>query len=47
MIGFPVIGDPKYGSGNKNTEGMKLSAVSLKFRCPFLNKEVEYRIPEP
>ena len=42
MIGFPVIGDPKYGTGNKNTEGMKLSAVSLKFRCPFLDREVEY-----
>lgn len=45
MIGFPVIGDPRYGSGNKNTEGMKLSAVSLSFRCPFLNMEVEYKIP--
>jgi len=45
MIGFPVIGDPKYGTGNKNTEGMKLSAVSLKFRCPFLKQEVEYKIP--
>jgi len=46
MIGFPVIGDPKYGTGNKNTEGMKLSAVSLKFRCPFLKQEVQYKIPE-
>jgi len=46
MIGFPVIGDPKYGTNNKNTEGMKLSAVSLKFRCPFLKQEVEYQIPE-
>jgi tRNA pseudouridine32 synthase / 23S rRNA pseudouridine746 synthase len=46
MIGFPVIGDPKYGSGNKNTEGMKLSAVSLSFRCPFLNREIEYTIAE-
>jgi tRNA pseudouridine32 synthase/23S rRNA pseudouridine746 synthase len=46
MIGFPVIGDPKYGTGNKNTEGMKLSALSLSFRCPFLNREVEYTIAE-
>jgi tRNA pseudouridine32 synthase/23S rRNA pseudouridine746 synthase len=46
MIGFPVIGDPKYGTGNKNTEGMKLSAVSLNFRCPFLKQEVQYKIPE-
>ena len=42
MIGFPVIGDPKYGTGNKNTAGMKLSAVSLRFHCPFLDREVEY-----
>jgi len=45
MLGFPVIGDPKYGSGNKNTDGMKLSAVSLKFCCPFLVREVEYSLP--
>ncbi len=42
MIGFPVMGDPKYGRGNKNAEGMKLSALSLRFRCPFTGREVEY-----
>lgn len=47
MLGFPVIGDSKYGTGNKNTAGMKLSAVSLRFRCPFLDHEVEYALPEP
>jgi tRNA pseudouridine32 synthase/23S rRNA pseudouridine746 synthase len=46
MLGFPVMGDPKYGRGNKNTAGMKLSAVSLKFRCPFLGREVVYVLPE-
>ncbi|MFZ2198841.1 MAG: RluA family pseudouridine synthase [Thermodesulfovibrionales bacterium] len=46
MIGFPVIGDPKYGTANKNTEGLRLSAVSLKFICPFLKQEVEYKISE-
>jgi tRNA pseudouridine32 synthase/23S rRNA pseudouridine746 synthase len=45
MIGFPVIGDPRYGTDNKNASGMKLEAVSLSFRCPFLKKEVEYKIP--
>ena len=35
MTGFPVMGDPKYGKGNKNRDGLKLSAVSLGFRCPF------------
>jgi tRNA pseudouridine32 synthase / 23S rRNA pseudouridine746 synthase len=44
MIGFPVMGDPKYGKGNKNTEGMKLVAYSLKFKCPFSKREVEYNI---
>ncbi|MBA4373103.1 MAG: RNA pseudouridine synthase [Thermodesulfovibrio sp.] len=46
MIGFPVIGDPRYGKDNKNIGGMRLEAVSLSFRCPFLRKEVEYRIPD-
>ncbi len=44
MIGFPVMGDPKYGKGNKNTEGMKLSALSLRFRCPFTGRDVEYEL---
>jgi tRNA pseudouridine32 synthase / 23S rRNA pseudouridine746 synthase len=44
MIGFPVIGDPEYGKGNKNKDGMMLSAVSLKFKCPFLGREVEYKV---
>jgi len=44
MIGHPVMGDPKYGKGNKNREGMKLTAVSLTFCCPFSHKEVEFRI---
>jgi tRNA pseudouridine32 synthase/23S rRNA pseudouridine746 synthase len=46
MIGFPVMGDPRYGRGNKNAEGMKLRAVSLKFRCPFQGSEREYSLPE-
>jgi tRNA pseudouridine32 synthase/23S rRNA pseudouridine746 synthase len=43
VIGFPVMGDPRYGKGNKNTEGMQLRALSLRFRCPFTGREVEYR----
>lgn len=31
LMGSGVMGDPKYGVGNKNREGMKLSAISLKF----------------
>jgi tRNA pseudouridine32 synthase/23S rRNA pseudouridine746 synthase len=46
MIGHPVMGDPKYGKGNKNAEGMKLTAVSLKFRCPVSKQEVEFSLPQ-
>jgi tRNA pseudouridine32 synthase/23S rRNA pseudouridine746 synthase len=41
MIGFPVMGDPRYGEGNKNTEGMKLNATALEFECPLSSK---YRV---
>ncbi len=45
MIGFPVLGDPRYGKGDKNREGMQLRAVSLRFLCPFENREVEVTLP--
>ncbi len=45
MIGHPVMGDPRYGKGNKNVEGLKLTAVSLRFRCPITGKEVEFSVP--
>ncbi len=35
MIGCPVMGDPGYGRGNKNREGMKITAALLAFDCPF------------
>ena len=38
MIGFPVMGDPRYGIGNKNTAGLQLTATALKFECPFSGK---------
>lgn len=34
-----VWGDPKYGKGNKNREGLKLAAVALKFQDPFTLEE--------
>jgi tRNA pseudouridine32 synthase/23S rRNA pseudouridine746 synthase len=45
MIGHPVMGDSRYGKGNKNPEGLRLSAVSLHFFCPFQQKEVEFNMP--
>ena len=40
MLGHPVLGDPRYGVGNKNSTGMELVAHRLAFRCPFTRKEV-------
>ena len=34
MIGHPVMGDPRYGRGNKNKSGLQLTAVGLAFECP-------------
>lgn len=31
-LGHPVMGDPRYGEGNKNRDGMKLMACALYFR---------------
>jgi tRNA pseudouridine32 synthase/23S rRNA pseudouridine746 synthase len=42
MIGHPIIGDPLYGRGNKNPDGLKLTAVSLEFRCPVTGKKVVF-----
>lgn len=38
MIGHPVVGDPKYGVGNKNSDGLKLEAFQLIFTDPFTGK---------
>ncbi|MFA6465652.1 MAG: RluA family pseudouridine synthase, partial [Desulfurivibrionaceae bacterium] len=46
MLGHPVLGDPKYGTGNKNTTGMELVAHRLAFRCPFTKKKVRISLDE-
>jgi len=45
-IGFPLMGDPKYGKGNKNQSGMKLNAVELSFKCPVTEKEASFSVYE-
>ncbi len=45
FIGHPVMGDPKYGRGNKNKEGLKLIAKSLAFADPWTHKLVEFHLP--
>jgi len=44
-IGFPVMGDPKYGAKNKNTEGMRLMAAELEFICPLARVPRHYVVP--
>jgi len=44
-IGHPVMGDPRYGSGNKNSQGMKLTAVGIRFECPYRRRRVVFRLP--
>ena len=46
MLGHPVLGDPRYGIGNKNTTGMELVAHRLAFRCPFTKKEVRISLDD-
>lgn len=43
-IGHPVMGDPRYGQGNKNTEGMRLKAVEMVFECPITDKTQRFSL---
>lgn len=44
-VGFPVIGDPRYGKGNKNHSGLQLAAAALEFHCPFSDKDLVFDTP--
>jgi tRNA pseudouridine32 synthase/23S rRNA pseudouridine746 synthase len=46
LIGYPVMGDPRYGKGNKNTDGMKLVACRLGFECPYEKKRISFTLPD-
>lgn len=45
-VGHPVVGDPKYGRGNKDMGGLRLFAVALSFDCPVSRKRVDYRLED-
>ncbi|MBV1790036.1 RluA family pseudouridine synthase [Marinobacterium sp. D7] len=45
-IGHPVIGDPRYGEGNKNAEGLQLFATALAFTCPIRHQAVSFELSE-
>jgi tRNA pseudouridine32 synthase/23S rRNA pseudouridine746 synthase len=47
FIGHPIMGDPKYGKGNKNREGLKLVASELSFEDPWLRKVQSFSLSEP
>jgi len=40
-IGYPVMGDPKYGKNNKNRAGLQLLAKSLHFNDPWTKKPID------
>lgn len=46
FIGHPIMGDPKYGKGNKNREGLKLVASRLTFQDPWLKKTQDFYLPD-
>lgn len=46
MIGHPVMGDPRYGRGNADPEGLRLKSVAISFRCPFSGRNADYTVPE-
>ena len=43
-IGFPVMGDPRYGRGNHCPEGLQLVAFRIALDCPFGNGRIEAKI---
>ncbi|MBI9085985.1 MAG: RluA family pseudouridine synthase [Desulfobacterales bacterium] len=43
-IGHPVMGDPRYGEGNKSGAGLQLTAVSLAFTCPIAGDHCHFRL---
>ena len=46
-IGHPIMGDPKYGTGNKNRLGLQLVAYKLTFRCPLKHQPILIELPAP
>jgi tRNA pseudouridine32 synthase/23S rRNA pseudouridine746 synthase len=45
-ISHPVLGDPKYGVGNKNKEGLKLLAYKVQFTDPYSKKEISFALED-
>ncbi len=43
-LGYPVVGDRLYGTGEEDGVDLQLTACMLAFRCPVSGEPVEYRI---
>ena len=46
-IGHGVLGDPQYGTNNKDPRGMQLRATRLEFLCPLSHKARTYSLTQP
>ena len=46
-IGHPVMGDPKYGKGNKNRDGLMLVSTGMTFKDPWLDKIQNLQLDNP
>ena len=46
MTGHPIMGDPRYGTGNKDGRPMRLTACELRWKCPFTGKPHQCLLPE-
>jgi len=44
-VGHAVLGDPQYGSDNKDARGLQLRAVRLEFNCPLSRQSRRYSLP--
>lgn len=44
-LGHAVLGDPQYGTDNKDARGLQLQAVSLRFQCPLTRRQRHYTLP--
>lgn len=45
-LGYPVLGDPKYGTGNKNAEGIRLMSYQLKFIDPLSKRAINFELSD-
>ena len=43
-IHHPVMGDPLYGQGNRDDNGLQLIAIRLTFRCPLSRQTQQFEI---